>query len=66
MLAIMRIKTNEAPVQRSFIQQQMMRNKPDTIPQADKIPPLSIEEGLNRNFVYHAITSTLDSLKKLI
>ncbi len=63
MLAIMRIKTNEAPVQRSFIQQQMMRNKPDTIPQADKIPPLSIEEGLNRNFVYHAITSTLDSLK---
>ncbi|SFL39265.1 tetratricopeptide repeat protein [Proteiniphilum acetatigenes] len=63
MLNIMRIKTAEEPVQRSFIQQQMMRNNPDTIPQSDKIPPLSIEDGLNRNFVYHAITTTLDSLK---
>lgn len=63
MLNTMRIKTAEVPVQRSFIQQQMMRNNPDTIPQPDKIPPLSIEDGLNRNFVYHAITTTLDSLK---
>ncbi|RNC65379.1 lipopolysaccharide assembly protein LapB [Proteiniphilum sp. X52] len=63
MLNIMRVKTAEGPVQRSFIQQQMTRNKPDTSPPSAKIPPLSIEEGLNRNFVYHAITTTLDSLK---
>lgn len=62
MLNIMQIKIAEEPVQRSFIQQQMMRNKPDTIPHRDKIPPLSIEDGLNRNLVYHAITTTLDSL----
>ena len=63
MLNTMRIKTAEEPVQRSFIQQQMMRNKPDTLPLRNEIPPLSIEDGLNRNFVYHAITTTLDSLK---
>lgn len=63
MLNLMQIKTTEEPVQRSFIQQQMVRNNPDTIPHRDKIPPLSIKEGLNRNFVYHAITTTLDSLK---
>ena len=63
MLHIMRIKTDEAPLERSFIQQQMMRNNPDTIPKADEIPPLTVEEGLNRALVYHAITATLDSLK---
>jgi len=63
LLQIMRIKTDSKPVERSFIQQQMMRNKPKNILHPDEIPPLSIEEGLNRNFVYHAITSTLDSLK---
>lgn len=63
MLNIMLIKTAEEPVQRSFIQQQMMRSKPDTTPQSNKLPPLTIEEGLNRNLVYQAITSTLDSLK---
>lgn len=64
MLTIMHIKTEEAPAQRSFIQQQMMRNRPDTIPQNKKIPPLSIEQGLNRNLVFQAITGTLDSLKR--
>lgn len=63
MLNTMRVKTAEEPVQRSFIQQQMTRNRPDIAPTPDKIPPLTIEEGLNRNFVYHAITTTLDSLK---
>lgn len=60
MLHIMRIKTAEEPVKRSFIQQQMMQNRPDAVSQADKIPPLSNEEGLNRNLVYHAITTTLN------
>ena len=63
MLNTMRIKTAEEPVQRSFIQQQMTHNQPDAAPRPDEIPPLSIVEGLNRNFVYHAITTTLDSLK---
>lgn len=63
MLNIMRIKMAETPVQRSFIQQQMMGNNPDTIPKSGELPPLTIEEGLNRNLVYHAITTTLDSLK---
>lgn len=62
MLQTMHIKTDSKPVERSFIQQQMMRNKPHVLHPED-IPPLSIEEGLNRNLVYHAITSTLDSLK---
>lgn len=63
MLKTMRIKTDKEPVQRSFIQQQMARNKPNSGLQVDEIPPLSIENGLNRNLVYQAITSTLDSLK---
>lgn len=62
MLQIMRIKPiSEAPVERSFIQQQLYRNPSAIHP--DQIPPLTIEQGLNRNFVYHAITNTLDSLK---
>ncbi len=64
MLQTMCIKTVEEPVQSSFIRQQMMRNKPDTQSQQDKIPPLGIKEGLNRDIVYQSITSTLDSLKK--
>ncbi len=63
MLQAMHIKTDSKPVERSFIQQQMMRNKPQNTLHPDDIPPLSIEEGLNRNLVYYAITSTLDSLK---
>ena len=61
----MRIKKKSAPAERSFIQQQMMRNLPDNALQPDEIPPLSIEDGLNRNFIYHAITTTLDSLKNI-
>ncbi|NLI99993.1 MAG: tetratricopeptide repeat protein [Bacteroidales bacterium] len=64
LLQTMQLKKPTEPVERSFIQQQMMRNKPETSAvHPDEVPPLSIEGGLNRNFVYHAITSTLDSLK---
>jgi len=29
----------------------------------DEIPPLTIEDGLNRNLVYQAIINTIDSLR---
>ncbi|HOV71525.1 MAG TPA: tetratricopeptide repeat protein [Dysgonamonadaceae bacterium] len=62
MLQTMRIKpASEKPVERSFIQQQLNRNPSAIHP--DEIPPLTIEQGLNRNYIYHAITTTLDSLK---
>lgn len=56
--------TTDTPVERSFIQQQLYRNKSQNI-SAGNLPPLSIEDGLNRNLVYHAITSTIDSLNKI-
>jgi tetratricopeptide (TPR) repeat protein len=63
MLQTMLVKPiTEKPVERSFTQQQMMQNTPDSTVQQE-IPPLSTEEGLNRNFVYNAIKSTTDSLK---
>lgn len=62
LMTVMCIKKNEEPEERSFIQQQIMRNSPGTILPTKEIPPLSIEGGLNRNFVYHAITTSLDSL----
>ena len=62
MLQIMRIKpVSEKPVERSFIQQQLHRNSSAIHP--DQIPPLTVEQGLNRNYIYHAITTTLDSLR---
>ncbi len=63
MLRTMRIKTAAEPVERSFIQQQMMRNQPGSVLHPDEIPPLTIEDGLNRNFIYHAIITTIDSLE---
>ncbi|OJV35255.1 MAG: hypothetical protein BGO33_13275 [Bacteroidia bacterium 43-41] len=63
MLQTMLVKpVTEKPVERSFIQQQLLRNMPDNTAQ-NEIPPLTTEEGLNRNFVYNAIKSTIDSLK---
>ena len=63
MLQTMLVKpVSEKPVERSFIQQQMMRNAPEITTQYET-PPLSTEEGLNRNFVYSAIKSAMDSLK---
>lgn len=65
MLRTMRIRSvADEPIERSFIQQQLMRNQPEKTDPASEIPPLGMEEGLNRNFVYHAITTTLDSLKQ--
>jgi len=62
LLQTLRIKpVTSQPVERSFIQQQF--KKSGTAEQVTDIPPLSTVDGLNRNFVYHAITSTLDSLK---
>ncbi len=66
LLQTMLIKpTSGRPVERSFIQQQLMKDTPETVLFPHEIPPLSIYDGLNRNFVYHAITSTLDSLKSV-
>ena len=62
MLQIMQLKDVEVPVERSFIQQQLFKNSLDNAVSQDKLPPLTIKDGLNRNFVYHAITSTKDSL----
>lgn len=64
MLQTMRIKPETAPVERSFIQQQMMRNRPDNAVHPAEIPPLTTVDGLNRNFVYHAVTTAMDSLKQ--
>lgn len=63
MLQTMRLKKTGKPVERSFIQQQMMRSGAATSLLSEEIPPLSIEDGLNRNLVYQAITTTLDSLR---
>lgn len=62
MLQLMQITQPDKPVERSFIQQQMFRNKPinDTI---KYVPPLGIEYGLNRQLVFNTITTTIDSLK---
>ncbi|WP_294079716.1 tetratricopeptide repeat protein [Proteiniphilum sp. UBA5384] len=62
-LHIMRIKTAEEPVKRSFIQQQMINKKAGVSPPTDKIPPLTNEAGLNRNLVYNAINTTLNYMK---
>lgn len=63
MLQIMQLREVEEPVERSFIQQQLMKNSSNNAVSKNELPALSIENGLNRNFVYHAITSTRDSLK---
>ena len=64
MLQTMQIKKTDKPVERSFIQQQMMRNRPDTASISEDTPPLSVEEGLNRERVYQTITTTLNSLSE--
>lgn len=63
MMQAMLIKpVTEKPVERSFIQQQLLRNMPESVAQQE-IPPLSTVDGLNRNMIYSAIKSTMDSLK---
>lgn len=65
LLQTMQITKPKEPVERSFIQQQLLKNVSDDALHPDEIPPLSTEDGLNRNFVYHAITSTKDSLDSI-
>lgn len=58
MLQVMHIKkTTEEPVERSFIQMQMMKNKQQ---QAEE--PVPHAPGLNGDAVYNAIQSTLETL----
>lgn len=64
MLQTMLIKpATGKPVERSFIQRQLAGNKPESAINPLLLPPLSLEDGLNRNLVYHAITKTLETLK---
>ncbi|MGB4016216.1 tetratricopeptide repeat protein [Petrimonas mucosa] len=51
----------EIPVERSFIQQQLMRDTVSRAPQ--ETPPLSPVDGLNRDAIYNAIKRSMDSLK---
>lgn len=66
MLQVMNVKkTTEEPVERSFIQKQMERhsNKDTTNTNSKVLPPLDIYQDVNRELVYKAIESTMDSLK---
>lgn len=65
MLQTMLVKpsSDNAPVERSFGQQQQIKSNRENRAIRQQIPPLSTEDGLNRNFVYNAIKSTTDSLK---
>ncbi len=62
LLQTMSMKKSEAPLQRSFIQQQMMRNRPEQVKKSEERPPLTPEDGLDRSLVYKAISQTIDSL----
>lgn len=64
MLQTMQIRKPDKPVERSFIQQQIMRNMPEADKPENEIPPLGVVNGLNRDLVYQTITSTLDSLSQ--
>jgi tetratricopeptide (TPR) repeat protein len=63
LLQTMCIKKSEEPVERSFIQQQMMRNRTEQSSKSDETPPLTPEDSLDRSLVYGAITATIDSLQ---
>lgn len=66
MLQVMQVKeTTEKPIERSFIQKQLERhtNKNDSVISRKNTPPLNIFQGVNREIVYNAIESTIDSLK---
>lgn len=63
MLQTMRIKKTDKPAERSFTQQQMLHTSEDMSRNPAEIPPLTVEDGLNRNLIYQAITTTLDSLQ---
>lgn len=63
MLQAMYIKPpTEEPVERSFIQMQLSKNNSGQSTER-MVPPLSSSPVLNREYVYQAIKSTLDSLE---
>lgn len=69
MLQVMHVKkTTEEPVERSFIQKQMQRhsNKDTSNTSAKETPPLDIYQDVNRELIYKAIESTMDSIKTTI
>lgn len=69
MLQAMHVKeTTEEPLERSFIQKQLQRhsNKKDTVVNRKNTPRLDHLDGVDRNLVYSAIESTLDSLEVTI
>ena len=69
MLQVMHVKKEtEKPVERSFIQKQLERhsNKDTTSTITKELPPLDTYQDVNRELVYNAIESTMDSLKTTI
>ena len=64
MLQTMGINKQEEPVQRSFVQQQLMRNRSEQKADPDDAPPLTVEEELDRAKVYQAIKTAIDSMSK--
>ncbi len=69
MLQIMRVKeTAEEPIERSFIQKQLERHSTKKEPSRNtkKTPPLNTLLGVNRELVYNAIETTLDSLGRTV
>ena len=62
MLQTMQLREEIEPVERSFIQQMILKNNSDNTKSEDKLPPLTIVNGLDRNLVYETIISTKDSL----
>ena len=63
LLQTMCITKSEEPVERSFIQQQMMRNRTAVSSKNEETPPLTPENSLDRRLVYGAITTAIDSLQ---
>lgn len=63
LLQLMCIKpVSSNPTGRSFTKQQLSNSEMKVATTPTTIPPLSFEDGLNRNLVYQAIKSTMDSL----
>ncbi len=68
MLQLMQVKEiTQEPVERSFIQQQLMRHtQQEDSNNVSKIrPPLSTVHGINREFLYNEIEKTKDSLNNI-
>lgn len=65
LIQTMRIKpATEKPVQRSFVQLQLQRDKPVEPSKPTDVPPLGKQNGIDQGAVYKAITHAMDSLKQ--